>query len=185
MPSEPKWTPEEDQLMLSFVDGEKVVNCNKVAKLMNEQAPLLGIDIRTYFPEEVHKRLHYLLKARYRYLLPPLKVIDASDFNLGLKGNQLNPVQDGSGHVQPPAPRTEPEARSRVPPQELNQLTERGEDAKLEKYGGPELYEALFPQLDRKHEADEEHEWYTERELHEEHDLSENKEDGIGEQKNL
>jgi hypothetical protein len=148
MPSELKWAPEEDQLLLSFVDGQKVVNCNEAAKLMNEQAPLLGIDIRTYIADDLQKRLHFLLQPRYRYLLPPMKVRDASDFNLALKGNQLNSVQTDANPVQPPDSSAEPEGHSTVSPQGRDQHTEKKEYAKLERYGEPELYADLFPQLD-------------------------------------
>jgi hypothetical protein len=161
MPSEPKWTPGEDHLLLSLVDSEKVVNCNEAAKLMNEQAPLLGIDVRTYFPENIHQRLYELLRPRYRYLLPPLKIMDASDINLSMKSHQLQTAQAGSGPSQPPGPRAEPE--------QFSQNTENEEYAEIERYGDPELYEDLFPQLDRKCEADKEHKWIADKEPHKEH----------------
>jgi len=164
MPLEQKWTLKEDQLLLSFVDGEKIINCNEAAKLMNEKAPMLGIEVRIYFPDRLHQRLFELLQPRYRYLLPPLEITDAFEFNLGTN-NQIHPAQAGSGPSQTPS--------SRAEPAELDQNMEREGHAELERYGDPELYEDLVPRLDQKREVGEDDELVTDHGLREEHELFE------------
>ncbi len=166
-----KWTPEEDRRLLSFVDDNKAVDCNEVARLMNAQNPIPppGLYVKIYYPDDVHTRLYQLLQPRYRYLTPPLEVTGAAFFNLGLKHKQHNLAPSGSSSVQLSSIKTKPEENLKGKGEEyVNQEAEE-RSAELERYGQPELYAELFPSLSEELEAHQDHEVHKENKHHDEH----------------